>query len=307
MDGAVKNGFNTLVVLGPTASGKTALAVGLARRFGGEILSADSRQVYRGLDVGSGKDLAEYGMGADRVPCHLIDIADLSEEFSVYHYQRACYETWEELQGRGALPIVCGGTGLYLEAVLSGYRMVDVAPDAALRAELAQLDDEALLARLATLRPEQHNSTDTLDRERCVRAIEIALYSQSHDAPPAPPIRPLILGAAWPRAVLWERIEKRLRERMAHGLIEEVEGLHGAGVSWARLENLGLEYRYCAAYLQGSIRNRNDLIQKLNVAIRQFAKRQDTWFRRMERRGHVIHWIDEARLALAQEVVQEHG
>lgn len=298
--------FNTLVVLGPTASGKTRLAVGLAGALGGEILSADSRQVYRGLDIGSGKDLSEYSVEGRPIPYHLIDCADLSEEYSVFHFQRDCFAAWEAVMARETLPILCGGTGLYLDAVLSGYRLVEAPENPTLRAELGGLDDDALAAQLRALQPEQHNTTDLGDRARMIRAIEIAAYSKDHPAPPAPPVRPLILGVAWPRQVLWERIGQRLKARLAEGLIEEVERLHEAGASWECLELLGLEYRFVSQYLQGEIRSKNDLFQKLNVAIRQFAKRQDTWFRRMERRGAVIHWIPEGRLDAALAVLRHH-
>ncbi len=298
---------NTLVVLGPTASGKTSLGVQLARFLGGEILSADSRQVYRGLDIGSGKDLEEYATGGTAVPYHLIDIADLAEEFSVFAYQQAFYGAFEEVRSRGALPVVVGGTGLYLEAALSGYRMVAAPEDPELRAELEGLDDDALRTRLVALRPELHNRTDLEDRRRTVRAIEIAEYARDHAPPPAPEVRPLILGTCWDRDVLRRRIALRLRERLENGMIEEVEGLHAAGHSWERLELLGLEYRFIAQFLQGVIKNRNDLFQKLNAAIVQFSKRQGTWFRRMERKGATIHWIEEADLNTAMHVVRAHG
>lgn len=298
---------NALVVLGPTASGKTTLGVQLARLLGGEILSADSRQVYRGLDIGSGKDLEEYRQGGAPVPYHLIDLVDLTTEFSVFNYQQAFYATFEDVRARGVLPVVVGGTGLYLEAALSGYRMVAAPENPALRAELQQLDDNALRARLVALRPDLHNRTDLDDRERTVRAIEIAEYAREHEPPPAPEIRPLILGTRWDREVLRERIAQRLKERLDHGMIEEVEALHAAGYSWERLELLGLEYRFVAQFLQGTIKNYNDLFQKLNAAIVQFAKRQGTWFRRMERHGTTIHWVDEADLNMAMHLVRRHG
>jgi len=298
---------NTLVVLGPTASGKTGLAVQLARFLGGEILSADSRQVYRGLDIGSGKDLEEYGTGEAAVPYHLIDLVDLAREFSVFDWQQAFYHAFEDVTGRGALPVLAGGTGLYLEAALSGCRMVAAPENAELRAELETLDDEALRARLTALRSDLHNRTDLEDRARTVRAIEIAEYARDHEAPPAPAVRPLLLGTRWDREVLRRRIALRLKQRLDQGLVEEVEGLHAAGHGWERLELLGLEYRYVARFLQGEIKNRNDLFQKLNGAIAQFAKRQDTWFRRMERHGAVIHWVDEADLNLAMHLVRLHG
>ena len=297
--------LNSLVVLGPTASGKTRLAVRLARHFGGEIVSADSRQVYRGLDIGSGKDLAEYAAGGPPVPYHLIDVVDLDAEYNVFAYQQAFYDAFERVRGRGALPVVAGGTGLYIEAVLKGYRMVEVPESPTLRTELAALSDEQLAQRLLALRPDQHNTTDLRDRERLVRAIEIAEHADAAPPPPAPAINALIIGARWPRKELHRRIETRLRERLNGGMIEEVEELLARGVSPERLRLLGLEYRYVTEFFEGRIQNRNDLRQKLGSAIRDFAKRQETWFRRMERRGAAIQWVDradaDAAIALAEQ------
>ncbi len=281
--------MNLLVVLGPTASGKTHLAVQVARQLDGEILSADSRQVYRGLDIGSGKDLDEYC----EIPYHLIDVVDPGYEFSLFDFARSFCDAYREIRGRGRLPILAGGTGLYLDAVLRGYDLVAVSRDLDLRAQLEGLPLEALQERLRGLRPEQHNTTDLVDRSRLVRAIEIAeAEQQSGRQPlPMPELVPGVFGLRWPRDLLRQRITARLRQRLEHGLVEEVAGLHAAGVSWQTLDYYGLEYRFVAEYLQGNL-NRNDLFQKLNSAIHQFAKRQETWFRRMERQGIVIHWLD---------------
>ncbi len=298
------NDVNTVVVLGPTASGKTRLGVGLARAFGGEIVSADSRQVYRGLDIGAGKDLEEYRTGGPSVPYHLIDIVGLGHEFSLFEYQRLFYQAFEEIRGRNVLPVVVGGTGLYIEAVLKAYRMVEAPEDPELRQALESLSHEQLAAKLTSLKPGLHNTTDLGDRNRLVRAIEIATYSQSRDPEPAPEIRPVVFGTRWPRPVLRKRIAERLEQRLNHGLIEEVEGLVANGVPWEKLEFLGLEYRFVAQYLQGKIPSRDDLFEKLKVAIRQFAKRQESWFRRMERRGTEIHWIDGADLDAALRIAE---
>lgn len=298
---------NTLVVLGPTAAGKTRLAVQLAHRLGGEVISADSRQVYRGLDIGSGKDLGEYEVEGRAIPYHLIDICGLEHEFSVFEYQQRCFDCLEDCWKRGAMPVICGGTGLYLEAVLQGYRMVAAPEDAALRAELEALGDEALRARLQALRPEQHNTTDTIDRARTIRAIEIAAYTRDNPPPPAPDIRALVLGVQWPREHLRRRIRERLVHRLETGLIEEVRGLLDQGVPPGRLDLLGLEYRFVTQFLRGDIRNRNDLAQKLAAAIAQFAKRQETWFRRMERRGTPIHWVPRGDTEAAWQVIRERG
>lgn len=283
--------YNLLTILGPTASGKTRLAVALARRLGGEIISADSRQVFRGMDIGSGKDLAEYG----EVPYHLIDILESGEEFSVFAFQRRFYDAFEDIRKRERLPILCGGTGLYLDAVLRGYRMVAVPENAALRAELEGKNIEELAGILRDLRPEQHNSSDLLERSRTVRAIEIACHERecSGDQEPLPKLNHLIIGIRWERSELRQRITERLRLRLENGMIEEVQRLHEGGVAWERLEYYGLEYRYISAFLQGKL-NRNDMFQKLNSAIHDFAKRQENWFKKMEKNGVLIHWLEGA-------------
>lgn len=281
--------LNLVVVLGATASGKTKLAVQLATQLNGEIISADSRQVYRGLDVGSGKDLGEYGA----IPYHLIDVVDPGYEFSVYDYQRRFINVFEALSEREILPILAGGTGLYLDAVLNGYHFVDAPENVELRVELGGLKSEDLVDRLLQLQPKQHNTTDIENRDRLVRAIEIALAEKAANAnlDPYPSITPFIIGIRWDRSKLRERITVRLKQRLDNGLIEETQGLYDSGVSWEVLDFFGLEYRYVGQYLQGKI-NRNDLFQKLNAEIHRFAKKQDTWFRRMERKGAMINWVE---------------
>jgi tRNA dimethylallyltransferase len=281
--------FNLLVILGPTASGKTRLGVQAARALQGEVISADSRQVYRGMDLGSGKDLAEYG----EIPYHLIDVVEPGEDFSLFRFQQSFFEIFDAIGKRGRLPLLIGGTGLYLDAVLRRYRMVEVPENPRLRAELEPLPEAALLARLRQSRPRQHNTTDVTDRSRLFRAIEIAegATAPEADRPLMPKLRPRVFGLRWERAELRRRIAARLRDRLAQGLIEEVERLHAAGHSWERLEYFGLEYRYVAWHLQGKL-NRNDLMQKLASAIGELAKRQETWFRRMERQGVEIHWLE---------------
>lgn len=283
--------MNLLVVLGPTASGKTHLAVQAARHLSGEIISADSRQVFRGLDIGSGKDLKEYGA----TPYHLIDVVEPGEEFSLFDFAQAFCQAFKDIGGRNHLPILTGGTGLYLDAVLRGYELVAVSENQALRHQLEALPLDVLRERLRALRPDQHNTTDLNDRTRLIRAIEIADGERRADARPLtlPQLTPRVFGLKWPRELLRQRISKRLRERLDHGLIEEVVNLHACGVSWQTLDYYGLEYRFVAQHLQGKL-NRNDLFQKLNSAIHQFAKRQETWFHRMQRQGVAIHWLNAA-------------
>jgi len=299
--------FNCLVILGPTAVGKTALAVRLAEYFGAEILSADSRQVYRGLDIGSGKDLNEY-----TVPYHLIDITDLSVEYSVFNYRQDFYAVFSELTKRGVLPIIAGGTGLYLDAVIRGYDMKPVPENPALRERLNGLSMDDLCALLQTLKTEAgiqlHNTTDTQNRKRLIRAIEIETFNAENGAVDrerqplqnvtASPVKPFVIGTTFPRDMLRASIRRRLKERLAGGMIEEVENLHRSapglpgGASWERLERLGLEYRFISEYIQGRIGSREELETKLGIAIGQFAKRQETWFRGMEKKGVYIHRLE---------------
>ena len=289
--------MNLIVVLGPTATGKTHLAVAAARQLNGEIISADSRQVYRGLDIGSGKDLDEYGS----TPYHLIDIVDPGYEFSLFDFTMAFRAAFNEIRGRGLLPFLVGGTGLYLDAVLRGYELVEVNENRALREELEALPLESLQMKLRKLRPDQHNTSDLNDRNRLIRAIEIAegTLCPETQAIRMPRLVAHVFGLSWPREVLRQRITRRLKHRLDNGLIEEVATLHAGGVSWETLDYYGLEYRFVARYLQGRI-NRNDLFQQLNSAIHQFAKRQETWFRRMERQGVDIHWLDAGGDSLAE-------
>jgi tRNA dimethylallyltransferase len=297
---------NLLVVLGPNASGKTRLGVRLAHALSGEVVSADSRQVYRGLDIGAGKDLAEYTFEGQRINHHLIDVADLSEEFNVYEYQKRFYEVFRILRARSVLPVMVGGTGLYIESVLLAYRMVQVPEDGRLRAELDRLSAGELKEKLVAVKERLHNVSDFGSRERMIRAIEIAVHTQQARPPAPPEIRPLVLGTKWERRELRERIAVRLRERLQAGLIEEVEGLRAQGIPWSRLEALGLEYRYVADFLRGKIATTDDLLSDLSIAIGRFAKRQESWFRRMERSGVEIHWVEKADFDSALQIVKRY-
>ena len=280
--------FNLLVVLGPTASGKTSLAVRLAEHFNGEIISADSRQVYRGLDIGSGKDLHEY----QEIPYHLIDIVDPGYEFNVFDFQRSFFEAFEEIKNRGNLPIMAGGSALYVDSVLNGYQMVKVPEDPELRARLENDSHQQLTEKLLELKPQQHNTTNLLERDRLIRAIEIAEGEKANPHLPAmPEIVPKIIGIQFERQQTRDRITERLKDRMQNGMIEEVENLHQQGISWQTLEYYGLEYRMIAQYLQQQM-DYDEMFQKLNIAIHQFSKKQATWLRRMQRNGHQIEWVD---------------
>ena len=282
--------YNLLVILGPTASGKTHLGVALAQRLGGEIISADSRQVFRGMDIGTGKDLGEYGA----VPYHLIDIMDPGELFSVYAFQQHFYAAFEDICARGCLPLLVGGSGLYMDAILRSYQLAPVTEKPDLREALSHWKWADLEARLRRARPNLHNTTDLDTRERLVRAIEIAEGSQhQQQTVHYPLLKPLVLGLRWQRPVLRQRITTRLQERLEAGLLVEVETLLLNGLSHERLAAYGLEYRFACRYLRGEL-TWDDFFRDLNQAIHRFAKRQETWFRRMERHGIVIHWLEGA-------------
>ena len=281
---------NLVVVLGTNASGKSDLGIRLAKHFGGEIVSADSRQVYRGLDLGSGKITpAQSAM----VKHHLIDVADVSEYYSLAQYQRAAYHAIDSISGAGKLPFLVGGTGLYISAIVEGYELVDVPPNEQLRAELESLPLAELVHRLEMSDPDAARCIDTSNRRRLIRAIEIAAAGHAHSAArkSSPQYNCLQLGLTWPREILVQRIEQRLRERLTDGMIEEVAGLRSRGVSDLRLDKLGLEYRYIARYLRGELRTLDELRTQLSIAIRQFAKQQLTWFKRDSR----IIWLDPSK------------
>ena len=284
---------NTLItILGPTATGKTALAAEVAYRLGGEIISADSRQVFRGMDIGTGKDLADYDLHGIHIPHHLIDICDPGEEYSAYRFLRDFNAALADIQSRRRQPILCGGTGLYIDAVLRRYRLADAPVDPDYRHSLEPYSDEELTARLAALGP-LHNHTDTETRDRLVRALEIQEFALAHpDAcTQAPDLEHRIYGLLLPREEVIARIEARLRRRMDEGMTSEVQHLLDQGIPPERLMRYGLEYRHVTRFLLGQC-TRDELFRDLFTDIRRFAKRQMTWFRRMERSGVPIRWID---------------
>jgi len=295
-----------IVILGPTASGKTRLAARLTKEMGSEIISADSRQVYRGMDKGTGKDLKDYIVDGEAIPYHLIDIVDPDYEFNVFEYQRRFFRCFFEICSRGVIPVMVGGTGLYIESVITGYRMTEVPENYVLRQELEKEDMQALTRRLLLLDHTVHNTTDLLDRKRLIRAIEIREFTKLHyreNKNKLPVITPLIIGVRWERSILRQRITSRLENRLRAGMIEEVKKLKESGIAWDKLDFFGLEYRYVGFYLQGKL-NYNDMFQKLNTRIHQFAKKQETWFRRMEKRGIEIKWINGDDYNSIKEIVE---
>lgn len=281
-----------IVITGPTATGKTLLAARVARECGGEVISADSRQVYRGMDLGSGKDLTDFLIDGEKVPYHLIDIAEPGEEYNVFAFQQDFLEAYKGIISRKNQPVLCGGTGLYIQAAIGGYRLLEVPKNSALRKQLSGKSMEELTAMLKELKP-LHNTTDTSDKDRLMRAIEIEIYQHTHHDQilDYPKLDPVIFAIWFDRKVLRERITHRLARRLEQGMTDEVQGLLDQGLRPEQLTFYGLEYRYLTLYVTGEI-SYDEMIRDLNTAIHQFAKRQMTWFRRMERSGHQIHWMD---------------
>ena len=281
-----------ITILGPTASGKTTLAAHLAASLQGEIISADSRQVYRRMDLGTGKDLDDYRIDGVQVPYHLIDICEPGTQYNVYEYQKDFKKVWRELQERQVLPVLCGGTGLYLESVLRGYRMDTVPENTPLRESLAGKSLEELTALLSTYKT-LHNKTDVDSVKRAIRAIEIAEYYRTHpvDQTEMPPLNSLVIGIDIPRELRRSRISARLKQRLDEGMIDEVRSLLAEGIPADNLIYYGLEYKFLTLHVLGQL-SYEEMYHQLEIAIHQFAKRQMTWFRGMERRGVCIHWID---------------
>ena len=286
-----------ITILGPTASGKTDLATHLAARLNAEIISADSRQVYCGMDIGTGKDLADYMVDDHVVPYHLIDICEPGTKYNLFRYQQDFLDCYEDIRSRGALPILCGGTGLYIEAVLKGYSLSPVPQNPELRAELEGKSLKELTHLLADLKERNHsvmhNKTDVDSCQRAIRAIEIETYNLTKptEERQCPPIDSLIIGVDIDREERRRKITKRLKERLKAGMIDEVDGLLKRGIPADDLIYYGLEYKFVTEYIIGKL-TYEEMFRQLEIAIHQFAKRQMTWFRGMERRGFTIHWID---------------
>ncbi len=286
--------YDLITILGPTASGKTPLAAVLAHRLDTEIISADSRQVYRRMDLGTGKDLADYVVGGHPVPYHLIDIVEPGYKYNVFEYQRDFLKAYEDIRRRGMIPVLCGGTGMYLEAVLKGYRLLPVPENPELRRKLAGKSLEELTSILSSYK-KLHNSTDVDTVKRAVRAIEIEEYYKEQDVQTRvfPEIKSLIIGVEISREQRREKITRRLKQRLEEGMVDEVKGLLDSGISPDSLIYYGLEYKYLTLYAIGRL-TYEEMFSQLETAIHQFAKRQMTWFRGMERRGLSVHWIDAA-------------
>lgn len=298
-----RNKYDILAVVGPTACGKTSLAVDLALSIGkAEIISADSRQVYRGMDIGTGKDIAEYTRDGITVPSHLIDIAEAGEKYNLFEFQRDFLAAYEDIRARGAFPIMCGGSGLYVESVLKGYRLLPVPENPALREKLEKKSLEELTAMLAEYK-QLHNNTDTDNKKRAIRAIEIEEYylTRPVEERSFPQLNTLVVGVSVDRDVRRERISRRLHERLGQGMVDEVRRLLNNGVQPEQLIYYGLEYKYLTLYLTGAM-DYDDMVRGLETAIHQFAKRQMTWFRGMEKRGVPIMWVD---MSLGREQVVE--
>ena len=282
-----------ITILGPTASGKTPLAAALAQRIGGEILSADSRQVYRRMDIGTGKDLSDYG----DVPYYLIDICEPGTKYNLFQYQQDFFDAYQDIRSRGVQPILCGGTGLYIEAVLKGYHLSPVPQNQPLRDSLEGRSLEELTEMLKALKAKSgsvmHNTTDVDSCQRAIRAIEIETYNLEHPMPlrELPPIPSTIIGVNIDRELRREKITRRLKARLDEGMVDEVRGLLDSGIPAEDLIYYGLEYKFLTEYVIGQL-SYDEMFRQLEIAIHQFAKRQMTWFRGMERRGFTIHWID---------------
>ncbi len=303
-----------ITILGPTASGKTPVAARLAAEIGGEIISADSRQVYRRMDIGTGKDLVDYVVrsqesGVSRqIPYHLIDIREPGTKYNLFEYQQDFFDAYEAIRSRGAVPILCGGTGLYIEAVLKGYHLSPVPQNQALRDSLEGKSLVELTQMLTELKAKtgsnMHNTTDVDSCQRAIRAIEIETYNIEHPTPrrELPPVDSIIIGIDIDRELRREKITRRLKARLEEGMVEEVKALLDEGIPAEDLIYYGLEYKFVTEYLTGQI-TYDEMFTRLEIAIHQFAKRQMTWFRGMERWGFQIHWID-ATLPMEEKIIQ---
>lgn len=298
--------YPLITILGPTACGKTELAAKLAAKLNAEIISADSRQVYRGMDIGTGKDLEDYMIHGQQIPYHLIDIAEPGSKYNLYRYQQDFHKAYQDIVNRGKQPILCGGTGLYIEAVLKGYALSTVPQNPALRAEMQKKTIEQLTQILTDLKQKSgsnmHNTTDIDSHQRAIRAIEIETYNLDHatEIRKLPAIHSIVVGINIDREERRQKITKRLKQRLEGGMIDEIRGLLDKGIPAEDLIYYGLEYKYVTEYVIGKL-SYEEMFRQLEIAIHQFAKRQMTWFRGMERRGTTIHWLD-AKLSTEEKI-----
>ena len=306
-----------ITILGPTASGKTPVAARLAAEVGGEIISADSRQVYRRMDIGTGKDLADYVVDGKLIPYHLIDIREPGTKYNLFEYQQDFFDAYQDIRSRGAVPILCGGTGLYIEAVLKGYKLSPVPQNQELRDSLEGKSLEELTQMLTELKAKtgsnMHNTTDVDSCQRAIRAIEIESYNLQHPLPKRelPPVESVIIGIDIDRELRREKITRRLKARLEEGMVDEVKALLAEGIPADDLIYYGLEYKFVTEYLVGQT-SYDEMFTRLEIAIHQFAKRQMTWFRGMERRGFNINWIDatlpiEEKVATIKEIIRHNA
>ncbi|MGB4291789.1 MAG: tRNA (adenosine(37)-N6)-dimethylallyltransferase MiaA [Bacteroidales bacterium] len=284
--------YDLVIITGPTASGKTALAAALAARIGGEVISADSRQVYRKMNLGTGKDYSDYVVDGRQIPVHLIDIVEPGYKYNVFEFQRDFLKVYEDIKSRGKFPVVCGGSGMYIDSIVSGYKLAEVPPNPELRKEL----ENKTLAELTEILKQYkrlHNKTDIDTVKRAVRAIEIEKYYEAHRdiIRDFPKLKSLVTGVFFDRETRRKRISERLKQRMDAGMVKEVQELLESGIDSDTLVYYGLEYKYITLYLTGQL-SYDEMYRQLEIAIHQFAKRQMTWFRGMERKGVKIHWID---------------
>jgi tRNA dimethylallyltransferase len=297
--------YNLITILGPTAVGKTRLAALLAAAFNGEIISADSRQVYRRMDIGTGKDLSDYMVNSQVVPYHLIDIIDPAEEFNLFQFQKSFYNAYSNVCAGGKIPFMVGGTGLYLHSILMNYELEELKFNEARFGELNKLDDTLLKSILLKMNPKLHNTTDLLVKERIIKAIMVLENESADFVSRKEKINSLTIGVKLERDEIKKRITARLKQRLVNGMIDEIKLLMTKGIGFDRLVLFGLEYKFIALYLKGEL-NYNDMYQKLNSAIHAFAKRQMTWFRKMEKEGIVINWINGADYDSAVNIIKEN-
>lgn len=302
--------YQLITVLGPTASGKTSFAAALANRLNTEIISADSRQIYRSMDIGTGKDISDYTINGRTIPYHLIDIHDPGYKYNVFEYQHDFFRAYKTIKAKDKIPVLCGGTGMYIEAVLKGYKLLDVPENKELREKLKDKSLQELETILASYK-ELHNKTDVDTAQRAIRAIEIEEYykQQAPDQNEYEPINSLIIGIQINRELRREKITRRLHDRLKEGMVEEVEQILATGVKPDDLIYYGLEYKYLTLYITGEL-SYDEMVSQLEIAIHQFAKRQMTWFRGMKRRGNIIHWIDatlptEKKITIVEELLNK--